>query len=167
VKTKRVRAISIALLLVTIVAPSASADNLSATLDGKRIRIDRVADLNCHDFDYPVIRCFSTADLLAADIAVRVGGKDAGNARLLLSGYVTAYKDNGNGGPSISISNDQTSLSTLGWNDRISSFKSFGATGGFWEHSPSGGFFYGYTTTTQVSSVGGAYNDKFSAFNIN
>lgn len=165
-KVRLGRAMVSAVLLATIIAPQASADLLSATLDGKRIRMERVASLNCHDFDYPVIRCFSTADLIAADIAARLAGRDAAGARLLATGYVTVYQDAAYGTPSVSLSSDQTSLSALGWNDRISSFKSFGASGGFWEHSPPGGFYYGYWTTTQVSSLGGAYNDKFSAFNI-
>jgi hypothetical protein len=154
-----------AMLLATMVAPQVSADGLSATLDGKRIKVARVASLNCHDFDYPVIRCFSTPDLIAGDIAARLDPGDAAGARLLLAGWVTAYQDNFYGGPSISLSTDQSSLTALGWNDRVSSFKSFGATGGFWEHSPSGGFFHGYTTTTLASSLG-SHNDAFSAFVI-
>jgi hypothetical protein len=163
-KTRLAHAVAIALFLGAIAAPSAVADELSATLDGKRIRIDRVSSLNCHDFDYPVIRCFSTADLIAADIGARLSGEATG-ARLLLSGYVTAWQDASYGGPSISMSTDQSSLSSLGWNDRISSFKSFGANGGFYEHSPSGGTYYAYGSSTQVSSLG-AMNDKFSAFYI-
>jgi hypothetical protein len=167
VKVRLGRALLSAVLLVTIVAPQVSADGLSATLDGKRIRLENVPDLNCHDFDFPVIRCFSTPDLIAGDIAARLAGRNAAGAQLLLAGYVTVYQDAGYGSPSISLSYDQTSLSALGWNDRISSFISHGASGGFWEHSPSGGFYYGYASTTQVSYVGAFYNDKFSAFNIN
>ena len=161
------RAMALAMLLTTMVAPQVSADELRATLDGKRIRIERVASLNCHDFDYPVIRCFSTADLVAADIAARLDATTAAGARLLSGGFVTVYQDVYYGSPSISLANDETSLTAIGWNDRISSLQSFGASGGFWEHSPSGGFLYGYGTTTQVPNLGGAYNDKFSAFVIN
>jgi hypothetical protein len=165
VKTRLGRAAVSAVLLAAMVAPPASADGLRATLDGKRIRIDRVASLQCHDFEYPVIRCFSTADRIAADIDARLDNSDVDGARLLSVGFVTVYQDISYGTPSISLSNDWSSLSVLGWNDRISSFKSFGATGGFWEHSPSGGFFHGYATTTQTSSLG-SHNDAFSAFVI-
>jgi hypothetical protein len=154
------------MLLAVMGASQASAGDLSATLDGKRIRLDRVASLQCHDFDYPIIRCFSTAERIAADIDARLAARDAAGARLLLAGYVTVYQDNFYGTPSISLSTDQASLSALGWNDRISSFKSFGATGGFWEHSPSGGFFHAYAATTQAPSLG-SHNDAFSAFVIN
>jgi hypothetical protein len=165
VKTRLRTAVVFAMLLATVMAPQVSADGLSATLDGKRIKLARVASLNCHDFDYPVIRCFSTPVLIAADIAARLDPGTAVGARLLLAGYVTAYQDHLYGTPSITLSSDQTSLSALGWNDRISSFKSFGATGGFWEHSPSGGFFHAYSTSTQEPSLG-SHNDAFSAFVI-
>jgi hypothetical protein len=155
------------MLLAVMGASQVSAGDLSATLDGKRIRLDRVASLQCHDFDYPIIRCFSTAEWIAADIDARLAAKDAAGARLLLAGYVTVYQDNFYGTPSISLSTDQASLSSLGWNDRISSFRSFGAVGEFREHSPAGGFTYGYGSSSQVTYVGDAYNDKFNAFYIN
>lgn len=159
-----VRAIAVALLLALVFPLSASAAGLSATLDGKRLRLDRVPEFNCHDFDYPVIRCFSSPEGISADVAARLEGGPA-SARLLLGGYVTAYEDSGYLGSSISLSADYASLGSIGWNDRISSFKSFGAVGGFWEHSPPAGFYYGYTTNTQVSNLG-TYNDRFSAFDI-
>jgi hypothetical protein len=159
------RAVLTALLLAAMTAPQVSADGLSATLDGKRIRMSRVPSLHCHDFDYPVIRCFSTSNLIVEDVAARLDATQADSARLLSSGFVTAYQDVTYGPPSITLSNDYPSLSVLGWNDRISSFKSFGATGGFWEHSPSGGFFDAYTSTTMASSLGG-HNDTYSAFVI-
>jgi hypothetical protein len=163
VMVKLGRAVVTALLIGMVVAPQASADSLRATLDGKRIRIERVASLNCHDFDYPTFRCFSSIELLADDIAARLAAKDAVGAQLLQAGYVTAYADAWYGTPLITLANDQTSLSAIGWNDRISSFKSFGASGTFREHSPSGGASFGYGPTTQAGTLGGS-NDTFSAF---
>ena len=162
-KVKLGRAVVSAVLIGAVLAPQASADTIRATLDGKRIRVERVGSLNCHDFDYPTIRCFSSVDRLATDIAARLAAKDAAGARLLQAGYVTVYADASYGTPLISLASDHTSLSSIGWNDRISSFKSFGASGTFWEHSPSGGSAYGYGPTTQVATLG-SYNDTFSAF---
>lgn len=161
------RALVSGVLLATMMVSQVFANELSATLDGKRIRIDRVPELNCHDFDYPVIRCFSTAELIAADLEARMSAGDAAGARLLEVGYVTIYQNIAYSCPCFNISNGETSLSSIGWNDRISSFISHGASGGFWEHSPSGGFYYGYASTTEVYYVGDFYNDKFSAFSIN
>jgi hypothetical protein len=154
-------------LLVTIAVPQVSAIELRATLDGRPIRLDRVPSLNCHDFDAPVIRCFSTAELIAADIAARLSGQDTAGARLLVVGFVTVYQDANYGTPSFSFSSDEASLEAIGWNDRISSFRSFGAVGSFREHAPAGGFFYAYGSTTQIAALGPAHNDKFSAFYIN
>lgn len=162
-KVKLRRAILTALLLGMIAAPQASGDSLRATLDGKRISVERVATLNCHDFDYPTIRCFSSIDRLADDMAARLAARDAAGARLLQSGYVTVYTDAFYGTPLISLASDHPSLSAIGWNDKISSFKSFGASGTFWEHSPSGGSAYGFGPTTQAATLGSS-NDTFSAF---
>jgi hypothetical protein len=165
----RTRAAGIAVLVAVIGFATAGAtfagDGLRATLDGRPIPISRVGQLNCHDFDYPVIRCFSSPDALSADIESRLSSSATG-AFLLLSGFVTAYEHDNYGGASISLSTDQPSLSSIGWNDRISSFKSFGATGRFREDSPAGGFTYVFGATAQVSSLGGTYNDKFSALYI-
>jgi hypothetical protein len=154
----------VATMFLALAAPATAADRLTATLDGQRIRIDRVGELNCHDFDFPVIRCFSSGTRLATDIASHVAPADG--ASLLLTGYVTVYEHAAYQGASIALSVDQPYLSSIGWNDRISSFKSFGANGHFREHSPAGGFLYAYGSTTQISSLG-AVNDTFSAFSIN
>ena len=67
----------------------------------------------------------------------------------------------------VTLSTDQPWLSSIGWNDRISSFKSFGATGRFRENSPGSGFIYNFSSGAQISFLSGTYNDKFSAFDIN
>jgi hypothetical protein len=126
-----------------------------------------VPSLNCHDFDVDVIRCFSTAELIATDIAARVGGQDAAGARLLLTGFVTVYQDANYGTPSFTFSNDEPFLAAIGWNDRISSFRSFGAVGNFREHAPAGGFFCAYGSATRDRCPRPSHNDKFSAFYIN
>jgi len=161
-----VRTAALAIMLVVAATPVAAGDGLTATLDGRRIGLGRVAEFNCHDFDYPAIRCFSTPDALAADMARHLGDPALLAGRLASGGFVTAWQDALYGGPSISLSVDYPSLSALGWNDRISSFKSFGATGNFREDSPAGGFSYVFGSTAQVSSLNGTYNDKFSAFYI-
>lgn len=155
------RLAAVAAMFVLAASPVSAGDELSATLDGGRLRIDRVAEFNCHDFDHPVIRCFSSQAALAADVAAKTAGLT------LLGGYVTVYEDANYDGASIALSNDVSFLSTIGWNDRISSFQSFGAFGHFREHSPAGGFLYAFGSTTSISSLGGSVNDKFSAFYIN
>jgi hypothetical protein len=141
---------------------------VSATLEDAAISLQEARELSCHDFDFPVLRCFATAGLLETEVARRVQVRAAaGPAPLAGDGYVTVYENVLYSGSALTLSADQAWLSSVGWNDRISSFKSFGATGNFREDSPTGGFIYGYGATTQISSLTGTYNDKFSAFNIN
>ncbi len=165
-KRRLARATAAATMFALVTSSVAAADRVSATLDGHPIRIDRIADLNCHDFDYPVIRCFSSPAAVAADIAARTDSTDGESSLGISSVYVTVFEHAFYDGASMTLSSDRPWLSSIGWNDRISSFKSFGATGGFYEDSPSGGFYYTFGSTTQVSSLSGTYNDKFSAFDI-
>ncbi len=155
------------LLLVGVVGGSASASSsISATLDGTSITLREAASLSCHDFDYPILRCFISATAMELDVSRRLDHGLAA-AVVLTTGYVTAYEHAGYAGSALTLSNDQAWLSSIGWNDRISSFKSFGAVGSFRENSPTGGFIYSFGPSTQVSFLSSTYNDKFSAFYIN
>jgi hypothetical protein len=140
-----------------------AAEKVSATLDGKPISLERAGDLSCHDFDYPVLRCFSSPGAQTRDIALRTSLGRAG----VLVGYVTFFEHAGYDGSFMTLSADQPWLSSIGWNDRISSFKSFGASGRFRENSPGGGFIYSFGSGAQISFLSNTYNDKFSAFDIN
>jgi hypothetical protein len=170
-KPRWIGALVSAIVFLTVVGGSVNAAepiSVSATFDGAAISLDEARGLSCHDFDFPILRCFATASVLETEVAKRVQvGAAAGLAALAGDGYVTVFENVQYGGSALTLSADQPWLSSVGWNDRISSFKSFGATGNFREDSPGGGFIYGYGATTQISSLTGTYNDKFSAFNIN
>lgn len=151
------------LSLVMFGGSVSAADKVSATLDGKSISLERAGDLSCHDFDYPVLRCFASPAALTRELARRT---NAGGA-VILAGYVTVFEHAGYDGSWMTLSSDQPWLSSIGWNDRISSFKSFGASGRFRQNSPGGGFIYAFSTGAQISFLSNTYNDKFSAFDIN
>lgn len=158
------------ILLTVWVGNGAVAGGLSATLNGTPISLERAATLSCHDFDYPVLRCFTTASAMEVDAARRAGelrARAAGADSLTSVGYVTAFEHALYAGAAVGLSTNQPWLGSLGWNDRISSFKSFGATGNFQENSPGGGFVFSFAATTTVPSLNGTYNDKFSSFFIN
>ena len=160
-------AAAIAGLLTAVLTQVVSAAPI-ATLDGRPIAIERAADLNCHDFEYPVIRCFDSVGSLESDVAIHVARQASGTSFAVATvGYVVVYEHAAYAGSTKVLSSDVGWLSDLGWNDRISSFKSFGATGAFYEHSPSGGLVYSYGPSARVPSLSGTYNDKFSAFYIN
>ena len=156
-------------------APSAAAGQggLRAVLDGKPITLAEAGNLSCDDFAYPVLTCYETADeMLAAvndDMALAAAGSgtDAGALAALSTGYVVVFENGAYAGAAFAISHDYSYLGTIGWNDKISSLKSYGASGRFYENAPPSGFIYYFGTSTWVSYVGDYYNDKFSAVTLN
>jgi len=62
-------------------------DELRAELDGRPIPPTDAGNYHCHDFDYPLIRCYRTAAELEDAVARRAEGRGIG-------GYVgDAYND--------------------------------------------------------------------------
>ena len=155
-----------AVVLSAIFGGSASAGKLSARDGEAEISLDQAGAMSCHDFDYPVLRCFASPQALDRDVAQRVEA-NAVPAAVAATGYVTFWEHAGYAGSQMTLSADQPWLGNIGWNDRISSFKSFGASGRFLENSPGSGFIYYYSPGVQVSYLSNTYNDKFSAFDIN
>jgi Beta/Gamma crystallin len=158
------------LLLAAHPASVRADDGLSAVLDGHPINLERVPSLSCHDFAYPVLTCFATTVEMEADVARRLStvGLDGsrGDMAALSSGYVTVYADADYGGAAASLSHDYANLTAIGWNDRITSLKSHGATGTFFEHADYRGFTYDFGSASQDPNVGNYYNDKFSSLDI-
>ena len=128
---------------------------MSADLDGRPIALSDVARYACHDIDYPRIRCFSSQ-----------AARDTSAAPLLASAsatYVIVWADATFAGSSLIVSQDYTVLATLGWNDRIRSFKAQNNLNGrFWTDWFYGGTAYYFCCNQQVSYLG-AYNDTFSS----
>ena len=128
---------------------------LSATLDGKPIPLEDVGKYYCDDFAYPEIRCWSTrllADSRALTVTVLTGIE-----------YVTVYDGTGYSGSFMNISQDYATLSTIGWNDRISSFKGRnGETGTFYTDWFYSGSFWAFCCNSQLASLG-SYNNTFTS----
>ena len=145
---------TLALAPATIAASPTS--KLTADLDGRPIALIDVAKYACQDIDYPHIHCYSTNS-----------ARDASAASLLASPsstYVIVWEDASYAGASLIISQDYTVLATLGWNDRISSFKAQNSQSGrFWTDWFYGGTAYYFCCNSQVGYVGDAYNDTFSS----
>jgi hypothetical protein len=152
--------------------PSGAAARSSATaeFEGHAIPLESVASHHCHDAAFPVIRCFSTADAAARDLQLVQRRRDRSGATTLSvtsGGSLVAYEHSGYGGASITFTQSWNNLTDLGWNDRISSFKDFGATGSFHAEAFNQGLVYSFSGTQQTSYVGDTYNDKFSSITIN
>jgi hypothetical protein len=158
------RALVVALLVAATVVVSGSRspvvagdadDGVSATLDGKPIPVSEVSRYFCDDFSYPMIRC-SRSELVADLRATTV---------LLLTGidYVTIFDAPSYGGAWMNVSQDYGTLLTVGWNDKVSSFKGRNSeTGRFWTDWFSGGTSWSFCCNTQVPSLG-AYDNTFSS----
>jgi hypothetical protein len=158
--------------LTVVTTPLAAADDRApqgssgrAVMDGRSISAEAAADLSCHDLDFPVIRCFGETGAMIADMDRAFAESDRA-AVIAATGYVIAYEHHLYGGAARTMSVDYDDLGDIGWNDRISSFKSFGASGAFRQHSPPGGFHFYFATSSQISNVGSTYNDKFSALQL-
>lgn len=134
----------------------------SADLDGKPIALTSVALYHCHDLAYPVIHCFRTAaerDGLLEDVASRAGAAAAAAAVV----YVTVYEHATYFGASLAVSQDYDILATLGWNDRISSYKVRNSESGvFHVDWFGGGAGDSFCCNQWVSSLG-SFNDAFSS----
>ena len=167
VRVRRAVLVFVVCSILAVAAPplASAAGPVQATLDGQQISLEQARALSCHDFDRPVLTCFRTAGemLAAAAMSARRQASGATTLQATATPYVVVYADGGYAGAARAISQSYAHLSDIGWNDTISSFRSYGAAGYFTENSPNGGFVYNFYGTTQASYVGDAYNDRFSA----
>jgi hypothetical protein len=149
------------LLMLSATAPVAAfagepgQSPLRADLDGKPIPLIEVGDWYCHDFDAPVIHCFSSPKALETDVAPILAATSVT--------YVVVYEFTTFQGAYLYISNDVTVLGTLGWNDRISSFSVRNSMSGrFWTDWFYGGTSYYFCCNQWVGSLG-SYDNTFSS----
>ena len=148
------------------VGSAGSPGRLEARLGGKPLPLSRVATLHCHDFDHPIIRCYRSPAALERAVRARLAPRSEGPgpAALVDLAYVRIFADAGYMGASAYLSASYDNLGVIGWNDRISSFRSVNlGVGAFFEHVDRGGDRYSFCCNTNVSNVGSAYNDSFSS----
>jgi hypothetical protein len=136
-------------------AAGGTTESLRADLDGKPIKLVDVANWYCDDFSYPVIHCYSDASRLAA--------RDALVLSVSAVDYVTIYDYTSFAGSYMQVSQDYNALITLGWNDRISSFKARNSLAGHfyvdWFYQGTG---YYFCCNQQVTSLG-SFDNTFSS----
>jgi hypothetical protein len=151
--------IAVVLAAVGFGSPSgASGDEsdsgLVAFVDGRPIPVSEVPRYYCDDFSYPVIRC-STRQVTveARALVVLTTGVD----------YVTIYDQATYFGTFMHVSQDYGSLLSIGWNDKISSFKGRNSESGrFWTNWFNGGTSWSFCCNQNVGSLGN-YNNTFSS----
>lgn len=141
----------------------AAAPGVSATLDGRAIDVADIVDFQCHDLDYPVIRCFRKAADRDASIALDAGVGQASLSVTTAVVYVTVWDQPGFQGSSLSISQNYDVLSTIGWNDRVSSFKGRNSESGrFFVDWFGGGSYWPFCCNSTYGSLG-TYDNTFSS----
>lgn len=159
-----VMVVVLGLLLGTIPSALAGAiddDRRSADLEGKPIALRSVAQHHCHDVDAPVIRCFRTAGERDASVVASTARVEGALAAAVI--YVTMYDGSAYGGASMAVSQDYDVLATIGWNDRVSSYKARHAeTGTFFTDWFAGGAADAFCCNHWVPSLGSS-NDLFSS----
>lgn len=157
------------LLALTLTLLSSSVGAASSPLDGST---DSPRAEHCHDFAYPDVTCFSTEAERDADFILAGSGEDLSTVRgdsliTASSGYVIAYEHASYGGSSVVLSQHHSNLGSIGWADRISSYKVYtNLTGYFYEHTWFTGRAQSYCCNSHVSYVGNLLNDKFSSFEL-
>ncbi len=136
-------------------AAANAAPTLSADLNGRPLKLVDVANWYCDDFSYPAIHCFSDPTRLEA--------RDAAILSTTALDYVTIYDYTSFAGSYMQVSQDYTVLATIGWNDRISSFKARNSlSGSFYTDWFYGGTGYYFCCNQQITSLGN-FDNSFSS----
>jgi hypothetical protein len=148
-----------ALLLPPAASASQPSIEITADLAGRAIPLAEVSEHHCHDLDFPRIHCFDTASELS--LALR---PVLGLLGVTATSYVQVFEHAWYGGGSMTMSQDYTVLATIGWNDRISSFKALNSeTGKFhWDWFYGGSMPYTFCCNQNVPTLG-TWNDNISS----
>jgi len=148
-------ALGISMLMPGAASAAAPAQQMSATLDGRPLKLSAVADWDCDDFSYPVITCFSDPNKLNL--------RDAAILASTSIEYVTIYDFTTYTGSFMHVSQDYTALAAIGWNDRISSFVAKNSQDGhFFTDWFYGGTGYYFCCNQNVPSLG-SFDNTFSS----
>jgi hypothetical protein len=131
---------------------------LRAEFNGRKLPLAEVGNHYCHDFDYPVIRCFDEPIELEEDVS-----SDLQQMAVAALPYVIIYDETTYAGAYMFISQDYDIMLFIGWNDRVSSFKSRNlGEGTLWTDWFSGGRVYWFCCNWQVPVLY-SFNDTFSS----
>lgn len=149
---------------VSAASPSrGTPSSIRAELGGRPVKPELIPSYYCHDFDYPVIHCYHSSAELEAAKAQR-GSTDGFSASFTAADYVTIYDGTIWTGPYMDVSQNYDALFSIGWNDRISSYKARNsASGKFWTDWFAQGTGRTFCCNTQVSSLPAGLDNAFSS----
>jgi hypothetical protein len=142
-----------------------------AELDGRPLKLREVGKYYCHDFDFPKITCSRNAkvaqkgvDEAVSELATASFSTDI-QASSMEEGshYATIYDGMTFSGSWFVVSQEYDALFWVGWNDRVSSFRSrYYGSGSFYTDWYGGGSGWRFCCNQYVSSLGG-YDNSFSS----
>lgn len=145
--------VALTLLLGIPSVATATAGEIVADLDGTSIYPSEVGLYYCHDLDYPAVHCFRSASGL--EVAVAATAEQI---------YVTVYSGASYSGSYAHLLQDYDGLWSIGWNDRISSFKPRNsASGSFHEDWYAGGWRFDFCCDDGVPWLSDPYDNAFSS----
>jgi hypothetical protein len=142
-------------------------DQVIADLNGHPINSALISEYYCHDFEFPRVHCYrSGAELARAER--RWGAVDGKlttqSAAFGVNDYVSIFDGNAYTGAGMDVSQNYDALFSIGWNDRISSFKGRNnASGEFWTDWFATGGGVTFCCNTQVSALPAGQDNAFSS----
>jgi hypothetical protein len=137
---------------------------VSADVNGRPIKIASIAEYYCHDFDFPRIHCFRTAVELAAAESAQSATLSAISPNFAAGDYVTIFDGQVYTGSAMDLSQSYDALFSIGWNDRISSYKDRNnVSGTFWTDWYSSGTARNFCCNSSVSSLPSNLDNAFSS----
>ncbi len=164
-------AAAVALLAATVPTSSESGSEAHAIYQTEVIPLSDVARHHCHDVQYPLIRCFDTAEERDNDMQTEAEGATSVSSsaddevtQMTVLLYVTFWEHADYGGVSFTASQPIDHLGDYGWNDAITSFKSLnGQRPKWWEDAYYGLPAWQWAAGRWVRNVGSGANDTFSS----
>jgi hypothetical protein len=159
--------LSSTVVLVAAAATGVSARSLhaqSATYRGHTISLREVANYHCHTGRKNVISCFDTESDKDRSLDQLTAGSASLASATSSTQYVTFYADINFGGASFTAVDPIADLGSIGWNDRISSFKSLNSGHPmWWKDAHFGNQNWQWVAGSWVGNVGADANDQFSS----
>jgi hypothetical protein len=143
----------------------ASVPIVTADLEGTPIGIAEVSSYYCHDLDYPKIHCYENSTALEAAVSSIESDRAAlsGDAAAGLQ-YVKLFDLTGYAGQFIILSINYDNLSTIGWNDKVSSFIGVNNLSfGLWNDPYQSGYGLIRCCNQRAASLSATYDNQFSS----
>jgi hypothetical protein len=152
----------VAMSMAAAPVADATPGTVTADLDGVAIAVDQIPEHFCHDRAYPVIHCFATPQGLAAAFEALDGARIARAATA--TDYVIVYSNTSYGGSYLYISQDYDTLVTVGWNDRIRSYRGLNSElGRFWTDWFHSGAALDFCCNSNVPSLSATFDQKITS----